>query len=210
METVRVAFYRPTDPNEPLINRITSYLTGKFVHVELVFWDDRTKKQNLASSVWQNETVFFKRKTFGRTSWSFKSIQLPVKQVAAMKNFCQECATKSIPFNKMGLIRCVTPFPRPTCHTTYFCSEYVVVAFQKAGLFKTAIPSIVTPSNLWDMLDKMNQMSDASPLMQERINQKGLNFSLHHKSSAARAAAPRRNQDPSRKVKKNWRSFSER
>jgi hypothetical protein len=205
MEEVRCAFYRPTDPNEPFINKATQWLTGKFVHVELVFFDDRTKKHNLACGVWQSETVFFRPKTFGRTSWSFKTVKVPKAKAAAMKLFCKECAEKKLPFNKMGLLRCVTPFPRQTDGSSYFCSELAVCAFQKAGIFPTAMPGMVTPSDLWEMINNINQFADASPLMTERINQKGLKYSLHHKTGPRTNAPGALN---GKKIQKKWSTFS--
>lgn len=184
METVIAAFYRPEGSNEPMINQLTQWLTGKFVHVELLFVDPSTGKQNLASGVWQNETVFFRRKTFGRTSWSFKSVQVTRKQATQMREFCAEAAAKKIPFNRMGLLRCCTSFPRTTDHTCYFCSELAVCAFQNAGLYMTAIPSIVTPTHLWELLNNQNHHAAASPLVNDRINKNGLSLALSKRRSS--------------------------
>tara|TARA_B100000787_G_scaffold170251_1_gene165250 strand:- start:6315 stop:6914 length:600 start_codon:yes stop_codon:yes gene_type:complete len=196
-----MAFYRPEGKDEPWINTMTSWLTGKFVHVELLFVDPATGKQNLASGVWQNETVFFRRKTFGRTSWSFKSVKVTKKQAVAMREFCSNAAKANIPFNKSGLLRCCTPFPRPTDHAAYFCSELAVCAFQSAGLYKGTIPSMVTPTALWDMVDDANQHATASPLIDERINKSGLRFHVQ------RTNQPR--SDPTKRtLTKKWSQFT--
>lgn len=203
METVQVAFYRPEGSGEPLINKVTSWLTGKFVHVELLFVDPTTGKQNLASGVWQNETVFFRQKTFGRKTWSFKSIQVTKRQAAKMREFCFEAARKNIPFNRMGLLRCCTSFPRATDHTCYFCSELAVCAFQHAGLYTTAIPSMVTPTALWNLLDAHNQHASASPLVNERINRSGLSFNRQ------RIAPTKQHAGESKKhLPKKWSQFA--
>lgn len=176
METVIAAFYRPEGEHEALMNLITSWVTGQFVHVELLFVDPHTGKQNLASGVWANQTVFFKRKTFGRDSWSFKSIQVTKPQADKMRAFCADAAAKDIPFNRAGFYRCCSPFPRKTDHTCYFCSELAICAFQNAGLYNTVIASMVTPTALWDLLNIQNQHVAASPLLGERIAKKGLCF----------------------------------
>lgn len=201
METVTAAFYRPEGKDEPWINTITSWLTGKFVHVELLFRDPATGKQNLACGVWQNENVFFRRKTFGRTFWSFKSIQVTKQQAAQMREFCAKAAAAKLPFNKLGLLRCCTPFPRPTDHTTYFCSELAMCAFQKAGLYLCANPSMVTPTAIWDILDTQNQHTTASPLLEERINKRGLSFNTQ------RITQPRP-QAAKKQLAKKWSRFT--
>jgi len=200
-ETLTVAFYRPEGDNEPLINRLTSFLTGQFVHCELLFRDPSTGRQNLASGVWQGELVFLKTKTFGRTSWSFKNIQITSKQADTMREFCANAAQKKTPFNKLGLLRCCTPFPRPTDHTCYFCSELAICAFQSAGLFESAIASMVTPSGLYDMLNDFNSHSTATPLLQERIQRKGLKFAFAGQNAAAKSVKKQH-------LKTSWTSFS--
>ena len=200
-ENLCVAFYRPEGENEPLVNRLTSYITGQFSHCELLFRDPRTGKQNLASSIYQGEKIFLRNKTFGRVSWSFKNIQITTKQADAMRAFCAAAAQQDIPFNLAGLARCCTPWPRPTDHKAYFCSEYLICAFQSAGLFEHAIPSVVTPSSLYDMLNEFNSHATSTPLLQERIQKKGLKFAFAGQNSTGET---KRNK----KLTTNWNNFS--
>ena len=172
-EKVSVAFYRGSN-NEPFINRLTQQLTGEFVHCEVVFNDPKSGKHNLACGVWQDEVVFMRPKTFGRTTWTFRSIQsVPTSSARAIRNFCHRQVGK--PFNKWGLVRCITPFPKATDDTSWFCSELATRAFQEAGYFQGVLPSMVTPSALYEMLDGMSYQ-DASPLRHERMRSKGLTF----------------------------------
>jgi len=203
-ETLCVAFYRPEGENEPFINRATSWITGQFVHCELLFRDPKTGRQNLASSIWQQEAVFYRNKTFGRTSWTFKNIQIPSAQADKMREFCSDAAQKNIPFNKIGLLRCCTPWPRATDHTCYFCSEYLICAFQAAGLFMHAIPSVVTPSGLFDMLRDFNEHATGTPLLGERIQKKGLKFKF---ASGGQNSIGEGNKKHS-KLKTSWSHFS--
>jgi len=202
-ESLIVAFYRPESPEEPLINRATAWITGKFSHCELLFRDPRTGRQNLASSIYQSESVFFRNKTFGRVSWTFKTIQITSKQADSMREFCSDAAQKNIPFNTMGLARCCTPWPRKTDHKCYFCSEYVICAFQSAGLFEHAIPSVVTPSVLYEMLNDFNQYQSATPLLQDRINKKGLKFKFAGGKQEQTGQLKKH-----RKLKTSWSNFS--
>ena len=199
-ESLVVAFYRPEGDDEPLVNRLTAYITGQFSHCELLFRDPKSGKQNLASSIYQGEKIFLRTKTFGRVSWSFKNIQITAKQADKMREFCATAAQKDIPFNLTGLIRCCTPWPRQTDHTCYFCSEYVICAFQAAGLFEHAIPSVVTPTGLFDMLNDFNQYTSATPLLGERIQKRGLKFKFGNQNEHT--------LKKNSKLKTTWTHFS--
>jgi len=171
-----VAFYRGTN-NEPLINRVTQWWTGQFVHCELVFVDPNTGK-NMACGVWQGETVFLRPKTFGRDTWSWKTISVPEASIAKIKQFCQIQANGNKAFNKAGLLRCTTPFPRPTDGTQWFCSELAVTALQNVGLFPEVVASATTPTELYTLLGSLGSSSyqGGSVMMNQRISTKGLSF----------------------------------
>ena len=171
-----VAFYRGTN-NEPLINRVTQWWTGQFVHCELVFVDPHSGR-NVACGVWQDETVFLRPKTFGRDTWSWRTISVPEASIGTIKSFCEEQARGDKPFNKAGLIRCTTPFPRVTDGTSWFCSELAVTALQKVGLFPNIVASATTPTELYALLGDLGSSSyqGGSVMMNQRINTKGLKF----------------------------------
>jgi len=185
-----VAFYRGTN-NEPLINRVTQWWTGQFVHCELVFVDP-TSGRNLACGVWQDETVFLRPKTFGRDTWSWRTISVPEASINTIKAFCKAQADGNKPFNKAGLIRCTSPFPRPSCGTQWFCSELAVTALQNVGLFPHIVASATTPTDLYNLLGEMgsNSYQGGSVMMDHRINSKGLRFM--GAPTTPRAAAPTR------------------
>lgn len=170
-----VAFYRGAN-NEPLINRFTQWWTGEFVHCELVFVDPQTGR-NLACGVWQDETVFLRPKTFGRDTWSWRTIEVEDSDLRRIRTFCKTQADSNRPFNKAGLIRCTTPFPRPTCGTTWFCSELAVTAMQHVGLFSEVVASATTPSDLYQLLGTLDSFQAGTPMLNQRIQTKGLRFS---------------------------------
>ena len=173
-----VAFYRGSS-NEPLINRITQMWTGDFVHCELVFVDPKSGR-NMACGVWQDETVFLRPKTFGRDTWTWRTIDLPEVDLQKARAFCQKQATNNCPFNKSGLVRCTTPFPRPTCGSVWFCSELGVSALQQAGLLLDLMPSATTPTDLYELLGALGSQTyqGGTPLLGQRIQSKGLTFSV--------------------------------
>ena len=173
-------FYTGMGNKEPWINRITSYWTGRFMHCEIVFVQPGGK--NLACGVWQGENVFFRHKTFGKDCWVWRTIQLPPQKIEVVKQFCRQQARNKIPFNKMGLYRCTTPFPRPTDGKAWFCSELCVAALQTIGIFPDEIPSAVTPSYLYELLGQLDSYANASPLVEQRIASKNLQFKFKKNS----------------------------
>ena len=172
--SISFVFYTGQGASEPLINRITSMWTGRFMHCELVF--AQPGGRNLSCGVWQGETVFLRHKTFGKDCWVWRSITLPAKHIATIKTFCKLQADRNIPFNKAGLLRCATPFPRPSDGKAWFCSELCVAALQTVGLFTNEVPSAVTPTYLYELLDQLDSYANASPLVAQRIASKSLRF----------------------------------
>ena len=171
---VSFVFYTGLGSQEPWINQLTSFLTGKYMHCEIVF--SEPSGRNLACGVWQGETVFFRHKTFGKDCWSWRTISLPRKDIETMKSFCRQQAEGNIPFNRSGLYRCTSPFPRPTDGTAWFCSELCTAALQQVGLFLNENPSSVTPTYLWELLGTVDTYANASPLVEQRIANKSLRF----------------------------------
>jgi len=174
-------FYTGMGSKEPLINRVTSMWTGRFMHCEIVFVQPGGR--NLACGVWQGENVFFRHKTFGKDCWVWRSVMVPQRDLEKVKAFCKKQADKKVPFNKMGLLRCTTPFPRPTDGTCWFCSELCVAALQHIGYFPNEIPSAVTPTYLYELLCGLDSYANASPLVEQRIASKTLRFNFASQSA---------------------------
>jgi len=175
-DTVSFVFYTGLGSAEPLINQVTSFFTGKYMHCEIVFTEPSGR--NLACGVWQNETVFFRHKTFGKDCWSWRSLRLPSKDIQILKTFCKKQADEKRPFNKMGLYRCTSPFPRPTDGQAWFCSELCMAALQQIGMFPHENPSSCTPTYLYNLLTTIDTYANASPLVDQRIANKSLKFNF--------------------------------
>jgi hypothetical protein len=177
--SISFVFYTGQGASEPLINRLTSMWTGRYMHCELVF--SQPGGRNLSCGVWQGETVFLRHKTFGKDCWVWRSLSLPAKHIQTIKAFCKLQADNKIPFNKSGLLRCTTPFPRPSDGKAWFCSELCVAALQTIGMFTNEVPSAVTPSYLYDLLGQIDSYANASPLVAQRIASKSLRFNFRKK-----------------------------
>jgi hypothetical protein len=162
----RVAFYTGLGDKEPLVNQLSALWSGgKYMHCELVFDD-------VACGVWQNENVFFRQKTFGKSCWEFRQLSLADAHIKRMHDFCKRTASSNIPFNKWGMLRCTTAFPRKTDHTCYFCSELVIAALHEVGVLSSESAGSVSPSLLYDLLAPIS-IATMTPVIEKRIAKKG-------------------------------------
>ena len=191
---VSFVFYTGMGSAEPFLNRATAVLSGgPYMHVEIVFTNP--DGSNVSCGVWQGQTVFFKAKTFGKDCWVWRSLTLKPLEVRTLRNFCREQAAADLPFNRAGLWRCMTPFPRPTDGTQWFCSELCVAALQKIGYLTDQIPSSITPTRLFELVGQMKGYANASSLMNTRIEKKSLKFGyLAHKKKAGGGHSARRSR----------------
>ena len=172
-----IVFYTGLPEGEPLVNRVTSWLTGRYMHCEIVFTNP--DGSNTACGIWQGQTVFFRPKTFGKQCWVWRTLQATASDVQRVRRFCQRQAAQRLPFNKSGLYRCCTPFPRPTDGTCWFCSEMCVAALQTIGYLTDQMPSSITPTHLYALLGRgVASYANASPLTDERIAAQSLRFNF--------------------------------
>ena len=188
MRTVLLAFYTGLGTSEPWINRATAWCTGKYMHVELVFATPGTVAADggnmggrvvEACGVWQGETVFLRPKRFGKTCWEWRALSLPPATVDAVYRFCQAQARAQRPFNKSGLYRSLTPCPRPTDGTQWFCSELVVSALQAGGMLLDAVAAASTPTSVYRAIDGLDEAYHAgTPLLQTRLQHHPLKHTL--------------------------------
>jgi hypothetical protein len=201
-----IAFYKGAD-NEPLINRATQWWTGDYVHCELVFVDPDTGK-NLSCGIWQGETVFLRAKTFGRDTWAWKTLSMTTAQIKTIKTFCASQADGTKGFNKSGLIRCTSPFPKATDGESWFCSELCVNALQKAGFCTELEGCMTTPTALYDYLSKEHgAVLSGSVMLDQRIKKKGLSFIRSSKTDGGHSPDQDKTVRNKRQLQKDYRSF---
>ena len=170
--TVSFAFYTGLGASEPLINRLTALISGRFMHVEIVFpaaGASGAAGEHLACGVWAGEKTFMRKKRFGKSCWVWKSISVTEAQKEAMRKFCALQARRKVPFSRMAMMRAVTPFPRATDGRTWFCSELCVAAMQAGGLLLDEVAAACTPSDVHELLLSLRAYSSASPVVEDRI-----------------------------------------
>lgn len=174
---ISFAFYTGLGAGEPLINRITAMLTGRYMHCEIVFHE--RSGAHVACGVWQGERTFMRRKTFGKRCWTWLTINVTPTQMAAVRRFCAAQARRRVPFNQWGLWRCCTPFPRKTDGSCWFCSELCVAALQAGGLLLHEVPSACTPTYVHTLLrEHLGAFASGAPgnVLDSRIARHKLSF----------------------------------
>ena len=135
----------------------------------------------------------FAPKTFGRDTWVWRSLTLPLQDINTVKAFCAQQRDKHIGFNRSGLLRCTTPFPRPTDGSAWFCSELCVNALQQVGLCSDIEGCMTTPSALYEYLSDRGAVMSGSVVLEHRLSQKGLTFK-NYKAKTAKAATHLKNK----------------
>lgn len=178
MASVSFAFYTGIGAAEPTLNKLTKWLTGPYMHCEIVF--AAARGQYAACGVYQGETTFFRKKSFAKNCWRWQTLNVTRRQEAIMRAFCRHQAASRIPFNRWGLLRCITPFPRKTDGRAWFCSELCVCCLQSAGLLVGEVASACTPTYLHQLLAAHGAYQGGGPgaLLDHRIAQKKLRFTF--------------------------------
>tara|TARA_B110000196_G_scaffold318578_1_gene334297 strand:+ start:1432 stop:2043 length:612 start_codon:yes stop_codon:yes gene_type:complete len=178
MEYIKVAFLTgSTKTDVDKVNYWTRVLTGDYIHCEIVFKDHKSGKHNLSCSIVYGRSTYMEVRDFSRDEWSFVKVTVTKHEYHRIKRWCEDQVKAEIPFNSWGFYRAITPFPRSTDGTCWFCSEMVCTAFQQIGHFKGAVASTMSPTDLKEMMEKEFSVSvDMSPNVEARIKTKGLRF----------------------------------
>lgn len=172
--TIRVLFLKP-GPKEHWFNRLVAYVDGPFFHVELDLDSVTTGQlQVLATSIYANETVFLKPRTFANPQYEIISINITTIQFDKLHAFCKNACESNIGYNGCALYATFMPCLTPLCtsNKTTFCSEYITKALQHAGIKETLQlnPAHVTPSSLHRILCKTtSQCFSTVPYKAEQI-----------------------------------------
>jgi hypothetical protein len=149
-------FYKPA-LDDPFMNRLVAYFDSPFCHVEMAIpmkiggepWD----RIMMGSSIYQNQTVFYKQKTYERNGYVSFSIEITVSQLYKIRSFCKQQTRMMTPFNKYAMFAAYLPFQLFETEGT-FCSKHVTSALQFANvsLADGINPALTTPSSLFKRL----------------------------------------------------------
>lgn len=126
MRAVHVLFYRPQSDDQWL-NHVVTFFSPPYSHCDIQF------DNNVAFSVYQNETVYRESKSFSRLNYDRISLTFTDDEFAKIYSFCNKCHEDKVGFDPVGMVGSFVPFyyARPSKST--FCSRFVMEALQMSG-----------------------------------------------------------------------------
>lgn len=165
---IHVLFLQPLpgDPQEYLLNRMTSFLGQKvhsrgFHHTEIVIPDvdcQSSASSFLSSSIYNGETVSLtSTKTFANPGYTVTTFTVTGKELAGIRQYLYESKRMQLRFDAMGMYLAVLPFQLgPRSSRSTFCSKHVTCALKAGGIeaVKDLNENIVTPSKLYRVLQE--------------------------------------------------------
>ena len=154
---ITIGFFQPIEQREEfgcfgnMVNSITSSWTRResghnFSHVEMRFSDGTT------TSVTQNSPVHYKERLLSNPNYThFWKITVTDKQEQEMMDMAKEYYEKNIEFNTLGMwcnfLPCCIAVKRKG--KVVFCSEYIVMLLQHAGIMHGIRPETTSPNDLY-------------------------------------------------------------
>lgn len=152
MRAVHVLFYRP-ERDDRWLNHLVTLLSPPFSHCDIQFEDE------VASSIYQNETVYMCKKSFFRNNYERVSFTVTEDEYDRIYSYCENACRNMVAFDPVGMVGSFMPlyYLRPS-HKT-FCSRFVCEALQASGRieFSNLSPPRMTPSGLFGVLIEANK-----------------------------------------------------
>jgi hypothetical protein len=148
MPLIHVLFYAP-NPDDHFLNHIVTRYDPPFSHCDVQFED------GMASSVFQHETVYWRKRSFRKPG--YKKISIPVSHADYGKayNMCQDRAAQNFAFDAIGMYTLPLPASMQYERDGFtFCSKHCTEVLQLARVRAVAglVPKSITPSALHDAL----------------------------------------------------------
>jgi hypothetical protein len=144
MPSIHVYFYTPSSVDH-MLNHIVTRYDPPFSHCDVQFED------GMASSVYQYETVYWRKRGFKKPGYSKISVPVSQSDYSRAYNQCHERASKQFAFDAIGMY--TLPFPSAMQYEREgytFCSKHCTEVLQTANVRAVAglIAKSVTPSAL--------------------------------------------------------------
>ena len=143
MRAVHVLFYRP-QPDDLWLNHVVTFVSPPYSHCDIQF------ENEVASSIYQNETVYLEKKSFSRLNYERVSMTFTDAEYAKIYSFCEDAHRAQVKFDPVGMVGSFLPLYafRPSAKT--FCSRYVAEALQASGKeeYNGINPARTSPSAL--------------------------------------------------------------
>jgi len=149
-------FYKPK-ADDPIQNRLVALFDGPFCHVEIAFperyGEEPWERLIWGSSIYQNEPVFFRQKTYQRDGYVSIALEVSLQQLQRIRAYCVHHAQTGTPFNVYAMYAAYLPFQFVHTRAT-FCSKHVACALQSGDVLTHVNPSLTTPSKLFHLVRK--------------------------------------------------------
>jgi hypothetical protein len=152
MRAIHVIFYKP-DKEDHWINHLVTFFSPPYSHCDLQFEND------MATSIYQNESVYFEKKNFTRNNYERISLSFSDEEYERVLSHCTKAFENKVRFDFSGMLGCFLPFYFLKPKHKTFCSRYIVEALQETQqpIF-IAMQSVKTsPSSLHEILKRRNK-----------------------------------------------------
>ena len=145
MPLIHVYFFAPPDDDPHMINHVVKKFDAPFSHCDVQFED------KFASSIYQNENVYWRVRHFRKPGYSRITIAVGQYEYGKAYALCKSRAEKKMGFDALGMYSLPLPsallFDR---ENRTFCSKHICEVLQEAGVRSMAglIAREQTPSSL--------------------------------------------------------------
>lgn len=152
MRGVHVLFYKP-NPDDHWLNSLVTRISPPYSHCDIQFEND------IAASIYQNESVYMCQKTFARLNYERVSLTFDEKEYMNIFKFCESHCMRGTSFDLMGMIGSYLPLYNYKPSDKTFCSRFVVEALQSSGreVFMELNSAKTSPSSLFKFLSQENK-----------------------------------------------------
>ena len=165
MPHINVYFYTPT-PSDHVLNHVVTRYDPPFSHCDVQFED------GMASSVYQYESVYWKKRGFKKPGYSKISIAVPNSDYTRAYSMCQERASKKFEFDAIGMYTLPLVSSLQYEREGYtFCSKHCTEVLQAANVKAVVdlVAKSMTPSALQQAIQGSNMQQGASRKFDLRI-----------------------------------------
>jgi hypothetical protein len=153
-----LAFLTPEE-NDHWLNKLASYVSNGYCHVELIFDAHKANHTNkaLAFSVQSGEYVRLKGKSFKNPRYDYVTLSVPAQQYDSAYAFAESATKKQIAFSNLDMSMSLV-HPGACAHTPSlesghsFCSKIIAETLQNANCpeVDSLCPSSTTPGSLFN------------------------------------------------------------
>ena len=152
MRAVHVLFYQPNS-DDFWLNHLVAMFSPPYSHCDIQFED------GVASSIYQNETVYMQTKQFSRLNYKRVSLTFSDDEYNRILQFCRKAHQARVAFDLPGMLCAYFPWGSRKPADKTFCSRYICEALKCSGRseFAPLEPSCVTPSSLHSHLVTNNK-----------------------------------------------------